>query len=58
MGSKESEEPKKNVACSLENLNVCHFLTVIAKVLRDTNISVMQLVVSNICGYTESTKKV
>lgn len=58
MWEAKSEEPKKNVACSLENLNVCHFLTVFAKVLRDTNISVMQLVVSNICGNTESTKKV
>ena len=32
-GSKQNQEPKKNAAYSLENLDVCHFLTVIAEVV-------------------------
>ena len=39
--------PKKNAAYTLENLDVCHFL-LWPKWLRDVNISIMQLTVSNL----------
>lgn len=32
-GSRENQEPKKNAAYSLENLDVCYFLAVITKVV-------------------------